>query len=169
MPTSSAGIKTTQWKSRLFQLRPWQVTFDGLCAKPGTFDIDDLMGMPFSHLEERVYDFRCAEAWSMVIPYNGRPLKDILRVVEPWALQNMLPSPACCDRSRCRARRLPSAPSIGRTPVEALTIEEAMNPLTFATFGVYGIRICRRTVCRFGSRCRGSTGSSRQSLWCVLP
>ena len=68
-------------KSGAFELKPWQVTFDGLCAKPGTFDLDDLMGMPFSHLEERIYDFRCVEAWSMVIPYNGRPLGD-LKVVE---------------------------------------------------------------------------------------
>ena len=43
-------------KSGAFELKPWQVTFDGLCAKPGTFDLDDLMGMPFSHLEERIYD-----------------------------------------------------------------------------------------------------------------
>ncbi|MBT5345112.1 MAG: hypothetical protein HOL03_09525, partial [Acidiferrobacteraceae bacterium] len=68
-------------ESGAFQMTPWAVSFDGLCAKPGTFDIDELMGMPFSHLEERVYDFRCVEAWSMVIPYNGRPLRDIIRVV----------------------------------------------------------------------------------------
>ena len=75
-------------KSGAFELKPWQVTFDGLCAKPGTFDLDDLMGMPFSHLEERVYDFRCVEAWSMAIPYTGRPLRDILQVVEPLGAYN---------------------------------------------------------------------------------
>lgn len=124
-------------KSGLFQLRPWQVTFDGLCAKPGTFDIDDLMGMPFSHLEERVYDFRCVEAWSMVIPYNGRPLKDILRVVEPLGSAKYV-----AFTSVLRPEQMPGQASAFSTLdwpyVEALTIEEAMNPLTFATFGVYG-------------------------------
>ncbi|MEE2612010.1 MAG: molybdopterin-dependent oxidoreductase, partial [Pseudomonadota bacterium] len=66
-----------------FQMRPWTVTIDGLCHRPGTFDVDDLMGAPFNQLEERIYDFRCVEAWSMVIPYNGRPLRDILAAVEP--------------------------------------------------------------------------------------
>ena len=53
-------------RSADFTLSPWSVTFDGLCHRPGTFDIDELMGMPFSHLEERIYDFRCVEALSLI-------------------------------------------------------------------------------------------------------
>jgi len=124
-------------KSGAFELKPWQVTFDGLCAKPGTFDLDDLMGMPFSQLEERVYDFRCVEAWSMVIPYNGRPLRDILQVVEPLGSARYV-----AFTSVLRPEQMPGQASAFSTLdwpyVEALTIEEAMHPLTFATFGVYG-------------------------------
>ena len=127
-------------KSGAFELKPWQVTFDGLCAKPGTVDLDDLMGMPFSHLEERIYDFRCVEAWSMVIPYNGRPLGDILKVVEPLGSARYV-----SFTSVLRPEQMPGQASAFSTLdwpyVEALTIEEAMHPLTFATFGVYGDQV----------------------------
>ena len=127
-------------KSGAFELKPWQVTFDGLCAKPGTFDLDDLMGMPFSHLEERIYDFRCVEAWSMVIPYNGRSLGDILKVVEPLGSARYV-----SFTSVLRPEQMPGQASAFSTLdwpyVEALTIEEAMHPLTFATFGVYGDQV----------------------------
>ena len=124
-------------RSADFTLLPWTVTFDGLCHKPGTFDIDDLMGMPFSHLEERIYDFRCVEAWSMVIPYNGRPLRDIIKVVEPMESARYV-----AFTSVYRPDELPGQASAFSTLewpyVEALTLEEAVHPLTFATFGVYG-------------------------------
>ncbi len=126
-------------ESGAFQMTPWAVSFDGLCAKPGTFDIDELMGMPFSHLEERVYDFRCVEAWSMVIPYNGRPLRDIIRAVEPLGSARYV-----AFTSVLRPKEMPGQASAFSTLdwpyVEALTIDEAMHPLTFATFGVYGDR-----------------------------
>ena len=127
-------------KSGAFELKPWHVTFDGLCAKPGTFDLDDLMGMPFSHLEERIYDFRCVEAWSMVIPYNGRSLGDILKVVEPLGSARYV-----SFTSVLRPKQMPGQTSAFSTLdwpyVEALTIEEAMHPLPFATFGVYGDQV----------------------------
>ena len=126
-------------RSADFTLSPWSVTFDGLCHRPGTFDIDELMGMPFSHLEERVYDFRCVEAWSMVIPYNGRPLRDIIKVVEPMGAARYV-----AFTSVYRPDELPGQASAFSTLewpyVEALTLEEAVHPLTFATFGVYGDR-----------------------------
>jgi sulfoxide reductase catalytic subunit YedY len=97
------------------------------------------MGMPFSHLEERVYDFRCVEAWSMVIPYNGRPLRDIIKVVEPMGSARYV-----AFTSVYRPDELPGQASAFSTLewpyVEALTLEEAVHPLTFATFGVYGDR-----------------------------
>ena len=126
-------------RSADFTLSPWSVTFDGLCHRPGTFDIDDLMGMPFSHLEERIYDFRCVEAWSMVIPYNGRPLRDLIKVVEPMDSARYV-----AFTSVYRPDELPGQASAFSTLewpyVEALTLEEAVHPLTFATFGVYGYR-----------------------------
>ena len=97
------------------------------------------MGMPFSHLEERIYDFRCVEAWSMVIPYNGRPLRDIIKVVEPMGSARYV-----AFTSVYRPDELPGQASAFSTLewpyVEALTLEEAVHPLTFSTFGVYGDR-----------------------------
>ena len=120
-----------------FHLRPWTITFDGLVEHPGTFDVDQLMGLPFSQLEERIYDFRCVEAWSMVIPYNGRPLAEILKQVQPLSSARYV-----AFTSVYRPEEMPGQASPFSTLawpyVEALTIEEAMHPLTFATFGVYG-------------------------------
>ena len=120
-----------------FHLRPWTITFDGLVEHPGTFDVDQLMGLPFSQLEERIYDFRCVEAWSMVFPYNGRPLAEILKQVQPLSSARYV-----AFTSVYRPEEMPGQASPFSTLawpyVEALTIEEAMHPLTFATFGVYG-------------------------------
>ena len=61
-------------------VRPWTVKIDGHVAKPATYEIDDLLKFP---LEERIYRLRCVEAWSMVIPWVGFPLADLLKKVEP--------------------------------------------------------------------------------------
>ena len=61
--------------------RPWHVQVDGLCAKPKTFDIEEILKL--APLEERIYSLRCVEAWSMVIPWIGYPLAALLKQVEP--------------------------------------------------------------------------------------
>src|SRR5881409_2352086 len=61
--------------------RPWTVQVDGLCAKPKTFDIEEVLKV--APLEERIYSLRCVEAWSMVIPWIGYPLAALLKQVEP--------------------------------------------------------------------------------------
>ena len=124
-------------RSGSFKMRPWEVTIDGLCHRPGTFDVDELMGMPFSQLEERIYDFRCVEAWSMVIPYNGRPLKDILKAVQPMGSARYVAFTSILRPSEMPGQSSPFS-SIDWPHVEALTLQEAIHPLTFATFGVYG-------------------------------
>ena len=126
-------------RSGKFKLEPWAVTFDGLCRRPGTFGVDDLMGMPFSHLEERIYDFRCVEAWSMVIPYNGRPLRDLIEAVEPMTSARYVAFTSVLRPDEMPGQASPFS-SLDWPYVEALTIEEAVHPLTFATFGVYGDR-----------------------------
>ena len=63
------------------KVRPWALTIDGLCAKPGTYDVDQIIKA--NRLEERVYRLRCVEAWSMVIPWVGIPLADVLKRAEP--------------------------------------------------------------------------------------
>jgi len=62
------------------QTRPWTVKVEGECGKPRTFDIDELLKLP---IEERVYRLRCVEAWSMVIPWIGLPLRNLIARVEP--------------------------------------------------------------------------------------
>ena len=122
-------------KSGAFELKPWQVTFDGLCAKPGTFDLDDLMGMPFSHLEERIYDFRCVEAWSMVIPWNGFELADLLTRVGVQEGARYV-----AFETLVRPEEMPGQ----RSPIlewpyrEGLRLDEAMHPLTLMATGLYG-------------------------------
>tara|TARA_Y100000766_G_C18847459_1_gene576447 strand:- start:141 stop:1088 length:948 start_codon:yes stop_codon:yes gene_type:complete len=120
-----------------FNLRPWGVTFDGLCEKPRFIDLDDLMGGPFDQLEERIYRLRCVEAWSMVIPYNGRPLGEILRLVKPLSTARYV-SFTCLLRPEEMPGQSSNFSNINWPYVESLTIEEAMHPLTLATFGVYG-------------------------------
>ena len=61
--------------------RPWTITVEGECAKPGTYDIEDIL--KWFPLEERIYRMRCVEAWSMVIPWNGFPLGDFVKRMEP--------------------------------------------------------------------------------------
>ena len=124
-------------RSGSFRLEPWAVTFDGLCRRPWTFDVDDLMGMPFSQLEERVYDFRCVEAWSMVIPYNGRPLRELIEAVEPMTSARYVAFTSVLRPEEMPGQASPFS-SLDWPYVEALTIEEAVHPLSFATFGVYG-------------------------------
>ncbi len=124
-------------RSGKFRLEPWAVTFDGLCRRPATFDVGDLMGMPFNQLEERVYDFRCVEAWSMVIPYNGRPLRELIDAVEPMTSARYVAFTSVLRPEEMPGQASPFS-SLDWPYVEALTIEEAVHPLTFATFGVYG-------------------------------
>ena len=113
---------------------PWTVSIEGEVHKPQTVDIDDLMG--WFPLEERVYRMRCVEAWSMVIPWLGFPLGDLLaaRRADLAGALRRLHDPAR-SRRRCRA----SGGSVLEWPyVEGLRIDEAMHPLTILADGLYG-------------------------------
>ena len=67
--------------SKDFKPRPWTVRIEGHVEKPGTYDLDDLVRP--HQLEERVYRFRCVEAWSMVVPWVGVPLADVVKRLNP--------------------------------------------------------------------------------------
>ncbi|MHC8508694.1 MAG: protein-methionine-sulfoxide reductase catalytic subunit MsrP [Rhodospirillales bacterium] len=113
--------------------RPWTVQIDGLCAKPGAYDFDDLM-QPH-RLEERIYRFRCVEAWSMVVPWTGVPLAAMLKRVEPlgsakYVSFETLHDPKQMPGQKSRVLRWPYR--------EGLRLDEAMHPLTLMTVGVYG-------------------------------
>src|SRR5262245_10152505 len=74
--------------SKNFKPRPWKIKIDGAVTKPGDYDIDEFI-KPYA-LEERVYRFRCVEAWSFVIPWVGIPMADVLKRVEPTATAKYL-------------------------------------------------------------------------------
>lgn len=116
-----------------FVTRPWTVQVGGLCAKPRTFDIDDLLKL--SPAEERIYRMRCVEAWSMVIPWAGLPLSKVLEAVEPLSSAQYVAFETLHD-----PKRMPGQNSrILNWPYrEGLRMDEAMHPLTILASGMYG-------------------------------
>jgi sulfoxide reductase catalytic subunit YedY len=120
-------------KAGSFRPRPWTLTVDGEVGKGGTFDLDDLLRQ--SPLEERVYRFRCVEAWSMVIPWVGFPLASLLKRVEPTSKARFVAF-TCVKRPE----ELPgqSSPFIDWPYVEGLRLDEALHPLTLLAVGLYG-------------------------------
>ena len=111
--------------------RPWKVSVEGLVAKPQTIDIDALMA--FKPIEERVYRFRCVEAWSMVIPWDGFSLAELIKTVEPLPKAKFV---QFISAEKSGEEILPSG--IDWPYTEGLRMDEAMNPLTLLTFGSYG-------------------------------
>jgi sulfoxide reductase catalytic subunit YedY len=123
-PATYAGGLTTD---------PWSVVIDGLVDKPGTYDLADVM--KDQPLEERIYRFRCVEAWSMVIPWIGFELAGLLnRVgVQPGAK-------FVAFETLVRPEEMPgqSSPFIEWPYREGLRLDEAMHPLTILATGLYG-------------------------------
>ena len=116
-----------------FVTRPWSVKISGHCDKPGDYDYEDIIG-PHT-LEDRVYRHRCVEAWSMVVPWVGFPLGDLLKRFEPNSKAKFVRFKTLLDPEQMPGQRRP----VLRWPyVEGLTIEEAMHPLTLMVVGVYG-------------------------------
>jgi sulfoxide reductase catalytic subunit YedY len=116
-----------------FQARPWTVAIEGEVAKPGVFDVDELI-KPFA-LEERVYRLRCVEAWSMVVPWIGFPLRDLLRRIQPTSRAKFVEFVAPHDPKRFPGQR---KPILGWPYREGLRLDEAMHPLTILAVGLYG-------------------------------
>jgi sulfoxide reductase catalytic subunit YedY len=118
--------------------RPWSVRVEGLVHKPRTFDIEDLLKL--APMEERVYPLRCVEAWSMVIPWIGYPLAEVLKRVEPTGEAKFIEFSTLVDPEQFPAQRkgLFSFSSLDWPYVEGLRLDEAMHPLTLVTFGMYG-------------------------------
>ena len=112
---------------------PWTVSVEGLVNKPRTFGIDDLMKL--SAMEERIYRLRCVEGWSMVIPWVGFSLVELIRRVEPQGSAKYVEFVTLADR-----QTMPGLTSnVLQWPyVEGLRLDEARHPLTLLTFGMYG-------------------------------
>ena len=111
--------------------RPWTVKVEGLCKKPQTVDIDTLMA--YKPLEQRIYRFRCVEAWSMVIPWDGYPLADFINAMQPLPSAKFVQFLSLDDP---RTEMLPGG--IDWPYSEGLRMDEATHPLTLLTFGSYG-------------------------------
>ncbi|HET8770689.1 MAG TPA: protein-methionine-sulfoxide reductase catalytic subunit MsrP [Gemmatimonadaceae bacterium] len=119
--------------SQDFRTSPWTVKVDGLVAKPGDYQLEEFLKP--SKMEDRIYRMRCVEAWSMVIPWHGIPLADVLRRAQPTAGAKFVEFTTLYDPKRMPAQRIP----ILEWPYnEGLRLDEAMHPLTFLATGVYG-------------------------------
>ena len=126
--------KSTVWKKvEKFKTRPWEIEISGLVEKPMTVDVDELIKqMP---LEERIYRFRCVEAWAMVVPWIGFPMKALLERVQPKAEAQYVRMLTFLDADMAPQQRDPYLPW---PYFEGLTLAEAMNDLTLLTVGIYG-------------------------------
>jgi len=118
--------------------RPWTVKVDGLCAKPKTYDLDEVMRI--APLEERVYALRCVEGWSMVIPWIGFSLSALLKRAEPTGQAKYVAFTTLLDPEQFPGQRkgLLSFASLDWPYTEGLRLDEALHPLTLLTFGLYG-------------------------------
>jgi len=127
------GKKDPHKNATEFNPHPWTITVEGECAKPGIFDLEDFI-KPAS-LEERIYRLRCVEGWSMVIPWVGFSLADMLKKFEPNSKAKYVEFTTLFDKSRMpgQKRRVLNWPY-----VEGLRIDEAMNELSFMAVGLYG-------------------------------
>lgn len=128
----STGKTSVAAKARDFVVRPWTIEVGGLVQKPQTFDIEEILKFP---QEERIYRFRCVEAWSMVIPWVGFPLKTLLDKVEPLGNAKYVAFETLYD-----AKQMQSSFSAGIDfpYVEGLRLDEALHPLTILATGLYG-------------------------------
>ena len=112
---------------------PWKVKIDGHCARPAEYLIEDLI-KPHA-LEERIYRLRCVEAWSMVIPWVGIPLKDVIARAEPTSKATFVEFTTLHRPSEMFGQR----DAVLEWPyVEGLRMDEALHPLTILAVGLYG-------------------------------
>lgn len=153
-PTYSVMDKPTEWKdvttynnyyefgvdkedpskyADKLQTRPWTVSVEGEVLHPQTFDIDTLLKL--APMEERVYRLRCVEGWSMVIPWVGYSLSNLLKQVEPTGNAKYVEFTTVEQRENMPGLRYPV---LDWPYVEALRLDEAMHPLAMLVFGLYG-------------------------------
>jgi sulfoxide reductase catalytic subunit YedY len=114
-----------------FKTSPWTVSVEGLCNKPRKFSIEELLAL--APLEERIYRHRCVERWSIVVPWVGYSLSNLLSQVEPTSKANFVAFETLFDR-----KQMPHAAGLQWPYVEGLRLDEAMHPLALLTVGMYG-------------------------------
>ncbi|MFC1588793.1 protein-methionine-sulfoxide reductase catalytic subunit MsrP [Pseudomonadota bacterium] len=127
------GKKDPASNASLFKPRPWSIAVEGECDKQGVFDLEDFI-KPYA-MQEYIYRLRCVEGWSMVVPWVGFPLADMLKFFQPNSRAKYVEFTTLLDKSRLpgQTRRVLNWPY-----VEGLRIDEAMNPLPIMAVGLYG-------------------------------
>lgn len=117
----------------LMKTRPWSVVVDGHCERPGTYALEDVLK---GHtLEERVYRLRCVEAWSMVVPWVGVPMGEVLKRFQPTSKAKYVAFQTLYDPAQMPGTRRPVLAWPYR---EGLRMDEAMHPLSIFAVGLYG-------------------------------
>lgn len=119
--------------AKLFKPYPWTVNIEGEVKKNKTISIEDIYKL--APLEERIYRMRCVEGWSMVIPWLGFPLAQLIKWAEPNANAKYVEFTSLADRQQMPGTNLPI---LDWPYVEGLRLDEAMNPLTIMAVGLYG-------------------------------
>jgi sulfoxide reductase catalytic subunit YedY len=116
-----------------FKPKPWKVKVDGDAGKPGEYDLDDLL--KGRTLQDRIYRLRCVEGWSMVIPWHGFPLSELLRKFEPGSKAKYVEFTTVLRPAEMPGQR---RTVLDWPYLEGLRLDEAMNPLTILATGLYG-------------------------------
>ncbi|KJS45485.1 protein-methionine-sulfoxide reductase catalytic subunit MsrP [Roseovarius sp. BRH_c41] len=119
--------------ARTLTTKPWSVTIDGLVDRPGDYAFDEIMAK--MTIEERLYRFRCVEAWSMVVPWNGFELADLLELAGVQSGAKYV-----AFETVLRPDEMPGVryPVLDWPYVEGLRLDEALHPLTIMATGIYG-------------------------------
>ncbi|HEY0547721.1 MAG TPA: protein-methionine-sulfoxide reductase catalytic subunit MsrP [Pyrinomonadaceae bacterium] len=120
-------------RSQGFVTKPWQVSVEGLVNKPKVYELDELLKL--APQEERIYRHRCVEGWSMVIPWVGFPLAELLKQVEPTSRARFVAFETLYDPKRMPNQR---TGVLDWPYVEGLRLDEAMHPLAILATGLYG-------------------------------
>ncbi len=127
------GKRDPAKNAKNFKTKPWHIKVSGACEKPGEFDLEDFIKP--HQLEERIYRFRCVEAWSMVIPWVGISLGEVLKSFKPTSNAKYVKFTTLLDPKQMPGQQ---RPYLDWPYVEGLTIAEAMNPLSLLAVGLHG-------------------------------
>ncbi|WP_232351692.1 protein-methionine-sulfoxide reductase catalytic subunit MsrP [Inhella proteolytica] len=120
-------------QAQRLRTQPWTVQVDGECLKPQTFGLEELLKL--APMEERIYRLRCVEGWSMVIPWIGYSLAELLKKVEPTGKAKYVEFVTLADKAQMPGL---SANVLDWPYREGLRLDEALHPLTLLSFGMYG-------------------------------
>jgi sulfoxide reductase catalytic subunit YedY len=112
---------------------PWTVEVSGECARPAQIHLEDFLNP--TRLEERIYRFRCVETWSMVVPWIGFPLADLIKRAEPTSNAKYVKFTTLYDPKQMPGQRMAN---LNWPYVEGLRMDEALHPLTLLAVGMYG-------------------------------